>query len=88
MPAGRSVRLDFLAHDQVTKQEVEKKLGSANANFEHGSVLTYRLAAYKTQYYVQPNSDGGWEGVDYDLVLVFDDNGVMRRHRLVAVRQK
>jgi hypothetical protein len=28
----------------------------------------------------------GWKGVNYDLVLAFDDTGDLYEHRMVAIR--
>jgi hypothetical protein len=92
-PSGNKDLLTFLNHDPVTKQEVLAHLGEASATFEKNRVLTYRLRCDKGGFSIQPTTsryvayhNAGWEGVDYELVLVFDENGVLQRHNLVSIR--
>jgi hypothetical protein len=86
--SGRKDLLAFLARDPVTRQEVRAHLGEPNASFEKDRVLTYRLKSDKGGFSLHRNDPGatGWEDVNYDLVLVFDENGLLQRHNLVAVR--
>jgi hypothetical protein len=86
--AGKPDLLAFLGHEPVNKEAVLAHLGGPNATFEGERVLTYRLESDKGGFAVQRNNPKveGWEGVSYDLVLVFDDNGLLQRHNLVAVR--
>jgi hypothetical protein len=92
-PSGNKDLLTFLNHDPVTKQEVLAHLGEASATFENNRVLTYRLRSDKGGFSIQPATsrnvayrNAGWDGVNYDLVLVFDENGVLQRHNLVSIR--
>ena len=92
-PSGNKDLLTFLNHDPVTKQEVLAHLGEASATFEKNCVLTYRLKSDKGGLSIQPPTsrhiayhNAGWDGVDYELVLVFDENGVLQRHNLVSIR--
>ena len=92
-PSGNKDLLTFLNHAPVTKQEVVAHLGEASATFEKNHVLTYRLKGEKGGFSIQPTTsryiayhNAGWDGVDYELVLVFDENGVLQRHNLVSIR--
>jgi len=86
--------LVFLNQETVTKEETVSLLGQPHETFEEGRVFTYRLGHTDKGYYLVPPAPGweqlniavGWEGVDFDLVLVFDESGVLHRQRLVAIR--
>jgi hypothetical protein len=77
--------LGFLDHAPVTRADVVKVLGPPSAVFEQDNVLTYRLRENKTGYSLVP-PNGGWEGVNYDLVLAFGVDGELRQHSLVVIR--
>jgi hypothetical protein len=85
---GRPDLLAFLGREPVNKWDVLAHLGEPNEAFELDRVLTYRLASDKGGFSVRRNDPKteGWEGVSYDLVLVFDANDLLQRHNLVAVR--
>jgi len=80
------VHIDFLEHPPVTRDQVSTQLGPASSSFEADRVITYRLSQSKTNYYLVPKKYAGWEGVNYDLVLAFDDTGILDQHRLVLIR--
>ena len=84
----RAVSLDFLEHQPVTRSQVVAQLGPANSSFNADYVLTYWLRQNKADYFVMPRTTHnlGWEGVNYDLVLAFDDTGILHQHRLVLIR--
>ena len=86
IPAGNKGFLDFLARESISRSEVIAEIGEPSATFEQGRVLTYRLSRGKAGYYV--NSGSSWEGVECDLVLVFDDENVLQQHNLVAIRPR
>jgi hypothetical protein len=85
---GNPDLLAFLGHEPVNKATVLAHLGEPNEVFEVDRVLTYRLTSNKGGFSVRRNDSKvqGWEGVSHDLVLVFDANGLLQRHNLVAVR--
>jgi hypothetical protein len=84
---GKPDLLAFLEREPVNKSEVLAHLGEPNEAFEVDRVLTYRLTSDRGSLSVRRNDKTkGWEGVSYDLVLVFDANGSLQRHNLVAVR--
>jgi hypothetical protein len=77
--------LGFLDRPPVTRADVVKVLGPPSAVFERDNVLSYRLRENKTGYSLVP-PNGGWEGVNYDLVLAFGADGELRQHNLVVIR--
>jgi len=85
---SRRELLDFLKQDPVTRQDVIAHLGEPNATFEHDHVLAYHLGSDKGGFIVQRTKKDvtGWEDVNYDLMLVFDENGLLLQHNLVTVR--
>jgi hypothetical protein len=82
--------LAFLESGHVSWDDVHAHLGATATTFERGHVLAYRLRRTGDGYDVvapKNNNNGlGWEGVDYDLVLAFDDDGILQEHSLVAIR--
>jgi hypothetical protein len=93
-PPPKHDSLAFLASGHATLDDVQAHLGSHAVTFEHGHVLAYRLRRTSDGYDVVArtydiNGDVvwgvDWEGVDYDLVLAFDDDGILREHSLIAI---
>lgn len=82
---GRPDLLDFLVDGQTPATEVYLRLGPPAARFEDGSIATWRLDQDATGYRLV-SSQGGWQGVRYELVVVFSAARVVERHSLVAVR--
>jgi hypothetical protein len=80
----------FLDANRVTREDVYAQLGAPHATFEGEHVITYRLGQSKEDYFVvrqeKHKEDVNWEGVSDDLVLAFDDEGVLRQHSLVPIR--
>ncbi len=92
VPHGNPDLLTFLQSGATPKQEVLLKLGQPSGKFDEGKVLTYRLAQDKGGYYVSGRSSRstshGWpldSHCGYSLVLVFDDQNVLRTHSVVNV---
>ena len=84
--------LDFLVDGQTSRTEVLLKLGQPSAKFETEKILTYQLGvtAKTGAYYVverrtESSSWPNWTRAKYSLVLVFDENGVLRKHSKVQV---
>lgn len=94
-PKGEARLLDFLADGRTTRQGVVVTLGQPSARFEAEKILTYRLGyeAKTRGYYVvereTPNEAGWstWRQAQYSLVLVCDENGVLRKHSLLEVNK-
>jgi len=89
---GRADLLDFLLDNQTTKEEVLLKLGQPSAQFQTEKVLTYRLGKEEQNrgYYVvtrevNPRGWPTWTNAKFSLVLVFDAQGLLRKHSLVEV---
>ena len=82
--------LEFLSAERVTRDEVLARLGPPYSTFENGRVIAYRLGKGKEGYVQVPaatqKDSPGWKGVDYDLVLAFDEDGTLVQHNLIAIR--
>jgi len=84
-----SPELNLLEDGATTRDTVRELLGEPSGRFEGGRILTYRL---DQQYEVVPatlepgatSTDWGLER--YSLVLVFGDDGILERHRLIRIR--
>ena len=84
--------LDFLVDGQTPRAVILLKLGQPSAKFEAEKILTYQLAVKpKTgAYYVverrtDPSDWPNWTFAKFSLVLVFDENGLLRKHSKVQV---
>ena len=89
---GSADLLDFLVDGQTPRAEVLLKLGQPSAKFEAEKILTYQLAFSPKSgvYHVLARRTGpegwpNWSFANYSLVLVFDENGVLRKHSKVQV---
>jgi hypothetical protein len=85
-PVGKAGLLDFLADGTTPKEEAFLRLGEPSATFEREQILTYRLAKDEAGYILGAPGSYRYVGSAFSLVLVFGENGVLRRHALVAVR--
>jgi hypothetical protein len=80
---GSRTLLNFLEDGVTTKEEVVLKLGQTSATYETGRILAYRIGSY----ILLPGMSGAnWAVTSHSLVLIFDENDVLRRHSLVPVR--
>ena len=89
---GRADLLAFLVDGTTTRQTVLLQLGEPSGRFEHEKILTYRLGYDEgTKHYwlvERENDPTGWPTwlrAQYSLVLVFDEQGVLRKHSRVEV---
>lgn len=86
--------LDFLSDGVTTRRAVILKLGEAAGVYDGEKFLTYRLGSRKNEGYVllfPPGEYSGqwldyWAETQYSLVLVFDKNGILKKHSLVWIR--
>lgn len=85
-PVGRQDLLSFLQDGQTSRQEVYLALGEPSGVFEGGRILAFRLGQDKGGYFLLQKGPG-FQGVNYSLVLVFDDTGQLARHAFVEVRR-
>ena len=90
--SGEPVDLAFLRDGQTTRGEVTTNLGGADATFQDQNILTYCLGSHTKAGYTVPDLSsryrwgGMWYGIKYNLVLVFDDGGILRRHSVVKIK--
>lgn len=84
-PMGREDLLDFLKDGKTRREDVQLQLGEPSAQYEESRILAYRLSKDEAGYVLVGHRDN-WLGVQYNLMLEFDADGVLRRHSLVAIR--
>ncbi len=79
--------LAFLQEGKTTREQVIMTLGQPSGVFEKETIMAYRIGHDRRQGYfiVSPKQTMPWAFVRYSLVLLFDENGVLREHRLVDV---
>jgi len=89
----KSDLLGFIQDGVTTREEVVLKLGTPCAQFEEEKILTYQLRADKAGkwHLVAPQIDPTtgfreWQVGTCSLVLVFGDDGVLRKHSLVTAQ--
>lgn len=92
-PQGRTDLLDFLNIGKTTREEVILNLGQPSASFEQDRILTYRIGTSGNKaYYIVgpkvliPTTAASWDNVSYSLVILFDDNGRLRKYQMVDVQ--
>ncbi len=86
--------LSYLEDGRTAKQQVLLRLGLPSAQFEGEKILTYRMKLSKKEglVVVSRESDAKnpwlsqWVRAEYSLVLIFDDQHVLKRHSLLHVR--
>jgi len=88
IPGASRDLLDFLNDGTATREEVVLKLGQPSASFEQERILTYRIGENTKQGYfvITPNQLRQWLFVNHSLVLVFDNDGILKKHSLVDVQ--
>jgi len=82
-PIGQADLLAFLKSGETMRGEVNAKLGSPDAEYARGRILTFWLAADEAGYYRRTPACGS--GERFSLVLVFDKDDLLLRHSLVIV---
>jgi hypothetical protein len=86
---GRSDLVSFVEDGKTSRIDAVSKLGSAYASYEGDRILIWRMTKDAGGYvvasqHVQPGQPQ-WVP-NYELVLVFDAEGVVKRHALVVLR--
>ncbi len=94
--AADEALLDFLKNGNITKEIVLLKLGQPSATYEKEHIITYRIGHEKGRGYFLWDRDFnyseteyqylGWSVAKFSLVLIFDNENVLRKHSLVEVR--
>ena len=77
--------LAFLAPGTTTRADVILRLGEPSRTYEDDRILTYRVDKDDGGYVVVDRARM-WTDVRYTLVLLFDGQGVLQNHSLVAAR--
>lgn len=90
IPGARPDLLDFLTAGTTSREETVLRLGQPSSTLLGETVLTYRIGEDPKQgRFVIGNFAAAtwqWREARYSLVLVFDANGVLRKHNLVDVK--
>ena len=90
VPGASPELLTFLADGTTARSDVVLRLGQPSSTLEHEHILTYRIGEdAKHGLFVidgKPLLAVPWETARHNLVLVFDDHGVLQRHSLVLVK--
>jgi hypothetical protein len=84
-PVGHKDLLDFLNDGITHREEVQLKLGEPSAQYECSRIQAYRLRKDEGGYVLVGRRDT-WYGIQYNVMLVFDADGILRRHSVVEVR--
>ncbi len=86
-PYASRTLLDFLEDGMTTKEQVVLRLGQASGTYEAERIVTYRIGEDDSGYFVRDRTSAmDWQNTSHSLVLVFDENNVLRRHSLVPVK--
>lgn len=82
-PRGRPGLLDFIADGRTTREEALLHLGAPAASYEVDRVLIWSLGE-DGGYYLIPRGrmERGTTVRAWDLTMIFDAGGVLRRHGL------
>lgn len=97
-PADERQLLPFVEDGQTTKEQILLQLGIPSAQFDGERILTYRLARtedgkvrpvareFNVFDFEDPRLSQWKIAGAMNLVLVFDERGVLARHRLLQVK--
>lgn len=85
--------LSFL-DEGISREEVLLELGVPSASFEDGRILTYRLGGNEDIGYLLLDRrvlygrvpQGSWDITTHSLVIVFDENGFIEKHKLIVIK--
>jgi len=80
-PIGQADLLAFLKSGETLRKEVKANLGSPDAEYAHGRILTFWLAADEAGYYRCCAALGSVR--QFSLVLVFGKDDLLLSHALV-----
>jgi len=85
-PIGDTGLFDFLIEGETTKQDILLTLGQPSGVYEEESVYAYRvLGDEQIGYRIKSVEPRGWHGITYSLVLIFDEQDVLKKYSLVSV---
>lgn len=83
---GRVDLLDFIKDGKTTREDVYLSLGEPSGFYEGGRIVSFRLGRDDGGDYVVGKGTG-FTGVVTNLVMVFNEQGVLTRHSLVQVKE-
>ena len=79
-PLTESKYEGFILDGKTTKKEVTDRLGTAHSAYENGKILIYNVYLKDGRMTLEAK----YENVDcHALVLLFDENNVLKHHRIV-----
>lgn len=82
---GRVDLLDFIQDGRTTREQTYLQLGEPAGSYENGRVLAYRLGKDAGGSFIVAKALG-FKGATTNLMLVFDERGVLSRHSLVQIK--
>lgn len=85
VPLGKPDLLGFIRDGKTTREQTYLGLGEPTGSYEAGRILSFRLGKDEGGYFVVGKASG-FAGVKTSLIMVFDEQGVLRRHALVQVK--
>ena len=85
-PQGRKDLLSFIEDGRTTREETYLKLGEPTGLYEGGRIMSFRLDKDEGGYFLVEKSIG-FGGVKTNLIMVFDEQGVLKKHSLVQVKK-
>ena len=78
-PKANPDSLAFLVDGETDRESMAGRLGEPSRVFESGRLVVYRLDKRMQVAH-------GWNATRFNLVLVFDERGVLQRHGLVRFK--
>jgi len=85
-PLGRANLLGFIEDGNTTREQTLLSLGEPTASYEGERILCFRLGRDEGGDFIVGNATG-FAGVKISLVMVFDEQGVLKRHAFVQVKE-
>ncbi len=83
---GRQDLLDFIKDGKTTRQETVLNLGEPTGVYEGERIMSFRLGNDSSGYFLVGKT-AGFAGVNTSLIMVFDENGVLKQHKLVPIKE-
>ncbi len=88
----RTAAFAFLQDGRTTREEVLLRLGTPSARFQEARILSYTYVSPEPGWFIRVGRNWGPSSprpafharAVHDLVLAFDEAGVLRRHALVV----
>ena len=82
-----STLIKFLKNGHTKKREVIDSFGQPSRKFSHDRIFTYRILSDENGlWFISLTTSDNWINVHHSLVLVFDDNNVLKKYSLIRIR--